>query len=378
MQITFLDILVLFGIILSFFLVILIFVSKSFRSDVNRYFALAIISLNCCLTYTWFEAYVPSNGILEIISWDFLFPFAFMMYALKAIKHPLGKLKEIWLLAIPFLVLSFFQILDFFFELDVFDYLAGDNEEKLLFIIEIRTFSFVPFSILLIGFSYFKIKTSKNIYKQEKQWLIFNSIVILVFLISWLFSDPIAALFDFPIWEYLLVILSIFLVVVTYLGVHHLNISEQRRQIKALQKTDLLHSDAVSENLENTDMDNGLSSISIKKEGRIEKLQFLMTEDKLYLNPDLTRSNIAQKLAISDGYLSELLKTHLDTNFNDYVNGFRVKEAIRMLHDKKFEVFSIEAIGIEAGFKSKSVFYTAFKKVTKQTPGAYQKGFNLS
>lgn len=377
---TFLDVLVLFGIILSLFLVILIFTSKSFRSDIHKYFAITIISLNCCLTYTWFEAYVPSNGLLEIISWDFLFPFAFLMYALKAIKHPLSNSKKIWLLAFPCLLLSCFQCIDFFFDFDCFDWLAGGDEEKMLMLIEIRTFSFVPFAIALIGFSYLKIRNAKNIYKQEKRWLEFNSLAILAFLVSWLFSDPIALLFDFPVWEYLLALLAIFLVVVTYLGIHHLNISEQRRQLKELQISGFSNQDItiIKEKAVHQDNEKERSNFSQKTEEKIRKLKTLMTEDSLYRNPNLTRTIIAEKLDISEGYLSELMKTVLKTNFNDYVNEFRVNQVIKMFYDKKFDLFSIEAIGFEAGFKTKSVFYNAFKKVTAKTPGAYRKTLNLS
>lgn len=221
-----LDIIVLLGIVLSLFLVILILSSKSFRSDIHIYFAATIISLNCLLTYTWFEDYVPTNGVMEIISWDLLFPFAFMLYILKAIKHPWGNSKKIWFLAIPWIILSLFQAIVFFFDFDLFYWLAGGHEETIVWLSEIRSFSFLPYSLALVGFSYSKIRTASNIYPKEKQWLEFNSLAILAFLVSWLFSDPIASFFDFAIWKYLLALLGIFLVVVTYLGVHHLNISE--------------------------------------------------------------------------------------------------------------------------------------------------------
>lgn len=362
-----LDVIVLFGITLSLFLVILILSSKSFRSDIQYYFAATIISLNCLLTYTWFEDYVPSDGVMEIISWDFLFPFAFLMYVLKAIKHPLGDSKKIWFLAIPWVVLSLLQAIVFFFDFDLFEWLAGGKEETVALLIEIRSFLFVPFSIALIGFSYSKVRAATSIYPEEKRWLAFNSLAILAFLVSWLFSDPLASFFDFAIWEYLLALLGIFLVVVTYLGVHHLNISEQRRRIKALQPS-----------VFPTPVAPERSDISQKTEEKIQRLHGLMMEHSLYRNPDLTRTIVAQKLGISEGYLSELLKNGLQTSFNDYINEFRVNRVIEMFQDETFDLFSIEAIGFEAGFNSKSVFYHAFKKVTQKTPGAYRKALNVS
>ena len=376
MNFTLLDLLVLSGIVLSLFLVSLIFGSKSFRGDIHGYFAITIISLNFYLTYTRFEAYVPSNGIMELVSWDLLFPFAFLMYTLKVIKHPLGANKKIWLLALPFLILRIFQIVDIFFDFDVYVCLAGGRDEQLAMLVEMRVFSFMPYSIALVGFSYVKIREAKNLYRSEKQWLAFNSIAILAFLISCLFSDFISALFDYPIWEYLLASLAVFLIVTTYRGIHHLNISEQRRQLRAVNY------------LEKINQEKKLSLASAKQSNqkqfsektfkKIQKLQSLMIDDFLYQNPDLTRSVVAQALDLSDGYLSDLLSTHLNTSFNDYINKFRVKHAVKMLNDKKFDLFSIEAIGYDSGFKSKSVFYSAFKKLTQQTPGEYRKSLNLS
>lgn len=371
------NILVLFGIVLSFFLVILILSSKSFRSDVHLFFAITLLSLNCCLTYTWFADYVPANGILEIISWDFLFPFAFLMYVLRAIKHPLGKKRWIWLLALPCLVFSLFQTVDFIIGIDVYDWLAKGDDVRLRMIIEARAFSFLPFAIALVGFAWLKIKATKELYPKERRWLEFNSLAILAFLVSWLFSDPIATFFDFAIWEYLLAGLSIFLIITTYLGVHQLNTAEQRRLLKALQETDQPF--APLKLTGNSNNSPGNSTVMPKRgEEKMTKLHSLMTEQQLFLNPALSRTIVAQELGISDGYLSEILKNTQQTNFNDYINAFRVKRVISYFQEEKFVPYSIEAIGLEAGFKSKSVFYTAFKKVTGKTPGAYRKARNLS
>ncbi|MEM9921600.1 MAG: helix-turn-helix domain-containing protein [Bacteroidota bacterium] len=371
-----LDVLVLFGITLSFFLVALIFSSKSFRSDVHKYFALTIVSLSFCLTYTYFDDLVPASGILEIISWDFLFPFAFVMYCLKAIKHPLGQSKQIWLLALPFFLLSILQTSIFIFDFDLFEWITDGDEEKIQLLIEIRVFSFLPFSVILISFAYLKIRKAHNIYKREKQWLLFNCLFLIFYFLCWIFGDSIEWLFGFVLWQYLLAVLAIFLIVVTYIGIHHLNISEQRRQIQAMQVIPLqpsTPSDSIA-------IPSGVKQamVSQKMEDRIQKLNTIMAEDSLYQNPNLTRTIVAKSLGISEGYLSELLKSRLHTNFNDYVNEFRVKRVIEMFHDRQFDLFSIEAIGFEAGFKTKSVFYNAFKKVTQKTPGAYRKWLNAS
>lgn len=376
MNLTFLDVLILLGLVLSFFLVVLIFMSKSFRSDVHNYFAVSIIAVNFFLIITQFEDLVPSNGILELISWEFLFPFSFMMFSLKAIKHPLSFHRKIWLLIIPFILFSSFQCIDFFLDFDVYEWLAGNHDNRLLYLIEIKAICFLFFSIALVGFSYFKIKNAKTLYKEERKWLTLNSLFLLVFLLVWIFSEIVYYIFDFPIWDYLLAILAIFLILTAYFGVHHLNISEQRKQISKLHVSNKEQRDVKEViKLEHESDDIVISNKTNKK---IELLMSLMEKENCYLDANLTRTILAKKLDISEGYLSELLKKNLNTSFNDFVNQYRVQHTIKIFQDHKFDIFTLEAIGFEAGFKSKSVFYNAFKKVTKKSPGVYRNTVKMS
>ena len=88
---------------------------------------------------------------------------------------------------------------------------------------------------------------------------------------------------------------------------------------------------------------------------------------------DLNLSEIARRFNISSGYLSQLMNAHSEQNFNDYINELRIKTSKKMLLEKQFENYTIESIGLECGFKSKSNFYSAFKKFTGQTPTEYVK-----
>ena len=268
-------------------------------------------------------------------------------------------------------MLSSFQIIDFIADFDVYDWLSGGNEEQYNYLIETASFSFTPYAIVLTGFSFHRIRMAASIYPQEKKWLEFNCISILIFSLIWLLSDFIAGIFDIAIWEYLLAFLGLFLTITTYRGVQFLNIFEQQRQINDLTAEAYRKESILSEQ-------GNSQGVSKKMGGKIERLHSLMTDDLLYQNPSLTRGLVAQKLELSEGYLSELISNTLKTNFNDYINKHRVNHAVNMLNDRMFDIFSLEAIGYESGFKTKSVFYKAFKKVTGKTPGEYRKSLNLS
>ena len=64
----------------------------------------------------------------------------------------------------------------------------------------------------------------------------------------------------------------------------------------------------------------------------------------------------------------------MNTSFPDYLNSFRIEEAKSYLKNPEFSKYTIVSIGLEAGFNSKSSFYSVFKKTTGETPAAFKKG----
>lgn len=103
------------------------------------------------------------------------------------------------------------------------------------------------------------------------------------------------------------------------------------------------------------------------------KIDALIINKKLYLKPTLSLKDLAAKLNISEGYISQLINSNSSLNFNDYINSLRVNDAKEMLVDNEYINYTILAIGLESGFNSKSSFYTAFKKFTGKTPVDYKK-----
>ena len=67
-----------------------------------------------------------------------------------------------------------------------------------------------------------------------------------------------------------------------------------------------------------------------------------------------------------------LTSTWLSTALGIEVNGFRVEAAIAKLQDPAFDQLSVEGIGLESGFQSRSAMYAAFKKQTGYSPGHFR------
>ncbi len=108
------------------------------------------------------------------------------------------------------------------------------------------------------------------------------------------------------------------------------------------------------------------------------KINEFVVDEQEYLNPNISLELVAKKFEITSGYLSKLINLYTDTNFNDYVNKKRIEAAKKTIQNQHFEHYTLESIGIESGFKSKSSFYNAFKKHTNRTPNEYRKQKKMS
>ncbi len=104
------------------------------------------------------------------------------------------------------------------------------------------------------------------------------------------------------------------------------------------------------------------------------QLKVIFEEEKQFKNADLKLKDVAKQLQISTHNLSQYLNDNLDKSFTLFVNEYRIEEAKQLLITKK--EFTIEAIGYECGFNSKSTFFTAFKNITNTTPATYKNNFS--
>lgn len=107
------------------------------------------------------------------------------------------------------------------------------------------------------------------------------------------------------------------------------------------------------------------------REQILTKLNYQIKQKKIFLKSDLTLNVLARKCSTNSTYLSRLINLEYHTNFSNFINEMRIRESQRMMADKKYQAYSIEGFSSEAGFKSKSVFNTAFKKYTGVTPSYY-------
>jgi AraC-like DNA-binding protein len=100
-----------------------------------------------------------------------------------------------------------------------------------------------------------------------------------------------------------------------------------------------------------------------------------MVTNKPYLNPDYSLRQLAEELQLSEHHCSSMLNQFLETNFREYINHYRVQYFIHV-YAVNASKFTLESVALSSGFKSKNTFYTAFKKVTGQTPTEFLSNYS--
>ena len=105
---------------------------------------------------------------------------------------------------------------------------------------------------------------------------------------------------------------------------------------------------------------------------KIKELEAYFQTGKPYLDSELSIYTLSTHMKLSRHALTEILNTGLGKNFYQFVNEYRIEEVKHRLKDPEYANYTIDAIGFECGFNSKSTFYAVFKKYTGQTPSRYR------
>lgn len=112
---------------------------------------------------------------------------------------------------------------------------------------------------------------------------------------------------------------------------------------------------------------SGLSEVRLDRIAN--KIEALMSEQKLYLEPDLSLWDLAGRIGVTTHYASQALNEKIGERFFDYVNGWRIRDAAERLRTTDATIL---IIAYDVGFNSRSSFYTAFKRELGVTPSQYR------
>ena len=94
---------------------------------------------------------------------------------------------------------------------------------------------------------------------------------------------------------------------------------------------------------------------------------------KKYKDPNFSSKDLAKLLQTNTRYLSAVVNSRFGMNFSCLLNEYRVKDALRLLADKKNADKNVEEISAMVGFANRQSFYAAFYRIVGETPNGYRK-----
>lgn len=105
----------------------------------------------------------------------------------------------------------------------------------------------------------------------------------------------------------------------------------------------------------------------------VKRLSYAMGVEKVFKDENLTLQGLAKRLEISPRILSQVINEQVGTNYSNFVNEHRIREARQLLSKQDSKDISVLRIAFDVGFGSKAVFNRAFKKFTGMSPTQYRK-----
>ncbi|KAA1247676.1 AraC family transcriptional regulator [Aquimarina sp. RZ0] len=344
--------------VIGYFISISLVTTSFYKSRANNYLSLSLFLLTSLTFLDWYDIENFVLDFLNNIMLDFLLGAALFTYFLIQIKHK--YLKKNWYkwLYFPFF---FAVIIEIFLQLYFsFNQYSADLDDLLF---DIRSNISYVYNVTLIFWGRNLIKNSDTISNDKRRWLLRLNLFIICIIIIWLLSQIEVYILDSEyVTNFLWILLSVLSWWILYYGVFKLQIVVQKDEI---------HQYLVSKSTKDTQTKKRINETTASK--IITELYALMDVAEVYKNPLLSRLDLATQLGTSEGYLSQIINQELNKSLIQFVNEYRIEAAKNLLCNPVFNKYSVEAIGMEAGFKSKSAFYSTFKTSFGISPGAFRK-----
>ena len=101
------------------------------------------------------------------------------------------------------------------------------------------------------------------------------------------------------------------------------------------------------------------------------RMEKMIIDRGLFLQPKLERSDVAKEMGISTSHFNEMFARFSDQSFTNFINNLRMEHAAKLLKDKSN--YTIEAIANESGVPIRQTFYRLFSKKFGMTPAEYRR-----
>lgn len=160
--------------------------------------------------------------------------------------------------------------------------------------------------------------------------------------------------------------------ILTYLYFAQKVVSQERGvSVEVIEETLKLEKEIQAKNEEQSKKSNkSTQAIKYLTDEQVVILEDFMENKKGFLDPDLTVDVLTTLLDTNAAYLYYYFRDKKNTKFYDYVNGYRIEEAKKLLleTDRK-----LVAVALESGFKSAHSFTRVFKQHEGILPSEWRK-----
>lgn len=145
-----------------------------------------------------------------------------------------------------------------------------------------------------------------------------------------------------------------------------------RRERLLKERISSMEREEMATSPENAPTNKYASSLTeAKKVELFHALETLMSGRHIYTDNLLTKDKVAEMLGTNRTYLSQAINEQAGKTFTQYVNDFRIQDAIRILSDGNNRI-SMKSLSAELGFSSTTTFYKQFQAATGMTPTQYR------
>ncbi|MEO9871614.1 helix-turn-helix domain-containing protein [Ekhidna sp.] len=289
---------------------------------------------------------------------EYLVAATLFTYFLIQIEHKYLKAKWYKWLYAPFISSVIIEII---LHLDTVFHLYDSDFALVVDYIKLTTV--FGYNLFLIFWGRHLVKQSYTISKEKKRWLLKLNFFIICIIACWLLANIEIGFSESEYGaDFLRILLSLLSWWILYYGVFKLQIIVQKDEI---------HHYLASKKGINTRTKRTINETTVSK--IVMQLYALMDEEELFKDPFLSRSDLAIRLGTNESYLSQIINQETNKSVVQFVNEYRVKAAQDILHNPVFNKYSVDAIGMEAGFKSKSAFYKTFNSSLGMSPGTFRK-----
>ena len=103
------------------------------------------------------------------------------------------------------------------------------------------------------------------------------------------------------------------------------------------------------------------------------RLRELLESERVYRDPELSVESLSRRVGVPEHRLRAIINGKLgQRNFAAFINGYRLDEALRRLHDPAESRKPVLTIALDVGFGSIGPFNRAFKQLAGMTPTEYR------